>query len=214
MSKPLHILITAGPTHEPIDAVRYLANRSSGKLGVALAAASQAAGHVTTLLLGPVAVEPPVGVALHRFESTSDLAALLDGHFPACDVLIMAAAVADYRLARPTAGKLPRSEGTLRLEFEPTPDLVAACAARRRPEQRIIGFALEEPGVLCKRAGEKLRSKGLAAMVANPLETMGAAGIQATVLTADGHVIEPANGAAMSKVEFSRWLIHWITPGG
>ncbi len=206
------LLITAGPTHEPIDAVRYIANRSSGRLGLALAAAARDAGWDVTLLLGPVAAEPPAGVTTHRFESTADLAARLDACFPDCDVLIMAVAVADYRPRSATVPKLPRSGRPLRLELEPTPDLVAACVARKRPGQRIIGFALEDAAALESRAAEKLRRKGLDAIVANPLETMGAGDIGAVLLTAGGERLTPGGGGPLDKAAFARWLIAWLGP--
>jgi phosphopantothenoylcysteine decarboxylase/phosphopantothenate--cysteine ligase len=217
------MLITAGPTHEPIDAVRYIANRSSGRMGVALAEAARDAGWTVTLLLGPVSLSPPAGVQMHPFQTTADLAALLDQHFPACDVLIMAAAVADYRLRASRRNKLPRESEPLTLTLEPTPDLVAACAARKRPGQRIVGFALEQPAALERHAWEKLRHKQLDAVVANPLATMGSADISATVFTAAGESVRPplSTGAAgrPGKAEFARWLIAWIEetwfkPGG
>jgi phosphopantothenoylcysteine decarboxylase / phosphopantothenate---cysteine ligase len=201
------MLITAGPTYEAIDAVRYVANRSSGRQGICLAEAARDAGWQTTLLLGPAAIEPPSNVNTLRFESTADLAALLETHFPACDVLIMAAAVADYRPRRAEVGKLPRTSAKLVIELEPTPDLVAACAARKRPGQRIIGFALEDPSGLEARAREKLRKKGLDAIVGNPLGTMGAEDIRAVVYTAAGAVIEQGG---QSKADFARRLIGWI----
>lgn len=249
MARSRRMLITAGPTHEPIDAVRYIANRSSGRMGVALAEAARDAGWNVTLLLGPVALEPPAGVRTFSFESTADLAELLEEHFPACDVLIMAAAVADYRprrLSEPRSvsqqdsepeaqargtspgvserttdaedhrpgHKLPRHDEPLVLELEPTPDLVAQCAARKRADQRIIGFALEEPAVLAERARDKLERKGLDAVVANPLDTMGATDITATVFAAAGRLITmpdlKAASATVSKSEFARWLIEWI----
>jgi phosphopantothenoylcysteine decarboxylase/phosphopantothenate--cysteine ligase len=200
------VLITAGPTHEPIDAVRYLANRSSGAMGLALAAAARDAGHAVTLLLGPTPRTPPVDVSVERYESSADLRDLLDAHFPRCDLLIMAAAVADYRPAARREGKLERSGERLVLELEPTEDLVARCAAGKRADQRIIGFALEEPARLADRAQAKLRRKGLDAIVANPLRTMGAADVEATVYTADGGVHEPG---PMTKIVFANWLIAW-----
>ena len=216
MPRARRLLITAGPTHEPIDAVRYLANRSSGRLGVCLAQAARAAGWSVTLLLGPGTVPPPAGVRTLRFESTADLAALLDRHFPSCDVLIMAAAVADYRPRRTTRSKLPRGRRVLTLRLERTPDLVAACAARKRPRQRIIGFALEEQQRLATRALRKLARKGLDAIVANPLETMGADRIRAVVYTAAGQTVIPKKGpsagtpAPQTKEKFARWLIRWL----
>ena len=204
------LLVTAGPTHEPIDAVRYIANRSSGRLGVCLAEAGRDAGWDVTLLLGPALVALPAGVRTLRFVSTADLAALLDEHFPRCDVLVMAAAVADYRPRPAGVAKLPRTGERRVIELEPTPDLVAACAARKRPGQRIIGFALEEPAALEVRARHKLRAKGLDAIVANPLDTMGAADIRATVFTAGGEVVTPRPGTALNKAEFARWLLQWL----
>jgi phosphopantothenoylcysteine decarboxylase/phosphopantothenate--cysteine ligase len=204
------ILITAGPTHEPIDAVRYLANRSSGRLGVCLAEAARDAGWDTTLLLGPVSLVPPAGLRVARFETAAELAGLLDEHFTGCDVLIMAAAVADYRPRVVSQCKLPRTGQNVMLELEPTPDLVAACAARKRADQHIVGFALEEPAGLETRAREKLARKGLDAIVANPLETMGAGEIRARLYTADGQVVQPPGGGARDKSAFGRWLIAWI----
>lgn len=218
VTRARHMLITAGPTHEPIDAVRYIANRSSGRMGLALAEAARDAGWNVTLLLGPVALEPPPDVRTFSFESAADLAMLLEEHFPVCDVLIMAAAVADYRLRRVDEGKLARGAAGLALELEPTPDLVAACAARKRPDQRIIGFALEEPAALEQRAIEKLQRKGLDAIVANPLTTMGAAEVRATVFTAMGEsvAVPGATGraAVLPKTDFARWLIRWLDQQG
>jgi phosphopantothenoylcysteine decarboxylase/phosphopantothenate--cysteine ligase len=203
------MLITAGPTHEPIDDVRYIANRSSGKMGLAIAQAAQSAQWDVTVLLGPVAAMPPQAVRAVRFESTAELQSLLGAHFPRCDVLIMAAAVADYRPARKATGKIERTTARLAVELEPTPDLAAACAQSRRPGQRIIGFALEEPEQLRARALEKLRSKGLDAIVANPLETMGADVVSAIVFTAQGTAVEPPD-QPLGKEAFAQWLVQWI----
>ena len=209
----MQILITAGPTREPIDDVRFISNRSSGQMGLALARAAADAGHAVTLLLGPVLAPSALGDAVDvvRFTTTADLQARLAEHFAACDVLIMAAAVADYRLARPMPGKAARADG-LRLELEPTPDLVAGVAATKRPDQRVIAFALEEAAVLEPRAAEKMRRKGVDAIVANPLATMDAERVAAVVLTAAGERIEPpaGRGPEQTKDAFARWLIRWI----
>ena len=234
MNKTTHILITAGPTHERIDDVRYLANRSSGRMGIALTQAALDAGCDVTLLLGPVAIpreriaelaehrrdagatgrdRQEVGATgrlrVERFESTADLERLLESNFLACDVLIMAAAVADYRPAVQVAGKLPRKGDKFVLELEPTPDLVAGCVARRRPGQRIIAFALEEPGSLTQRATEKMRAKGVDAIVANPLATMGSETVTATVYTSAGQTFAPDPPSA-DKQTFATWLVRWI----
>lgn len=215
MERRQRILITAGPTHERIDDVRYLANRSSGRMGIALAEAAARAGASVTLLLGPVSLQPahpcpgipPIHV--ERFESTADLQGLLEKHFADCDVLIMAAAVADYRMPAGLSGKLPRKGDKLVLELEPTPDLVAQCAARRRSNQFIVGFALEEPDRLKQRALDKMRAKGVDAIVANPLETMGSRLVSATVYTADGRTFAPEAPLA-HKQAFASWLVQWI----
>lgn len=201
------LLITAGPTHEPIDPVRYLANRSSGRTGLALAEAGRDAGWAVTLLLGPVAAASPTDVPTHRFDTTAELESLLGRHFPPCDVLIMAAAVADYRPDATEPAKRPRGREPITLRLVPTPDLVAGCAANKRADQRIIGFALESADVLADRAGEKLRRKGLDAIVANPLSTMDAAGIDASIYRAAG---EPLHPGPMAKPDFARWLIEHL----
>ncbi len=208
---PLRVLITAGPTHEPIDRVRYIANRSSGAMGLALAAAARDAGCDVTLLLGPVAGDPPTGITTLPYSSSKDLTSQLDHCFSGCDVLIMAAAVADYRPKTYADGKLPRTTNAMTLELEPVPDLVARCAAGKRPDQRIIGFALEEPQVLRKRATEKLKRKGLDAIVANPLATMGAADIDATLICANGDTLTPG---PLPKADFAKWLVGWISGTG
>ena len=208
------LLITAGPTHEAIDDVRYLANRSSGRMGIALAESGRDAGWRVTLLLGPVSVGPPTGVTVKRFVSTVDLEALLDREFLDCDVLIMAAAVADYRPVETTTGKLERKGENLILYLEPTPDLVARCACRRKPHQKIIGFALEEESVLETRAAEKLKRKNLDALVANPIATLGAQCVSAWVFFPDGRCISPppskSGEVGIEKGAFAKWLVELI----
>jgi phosphopantothenoylcysteine decarboxylase/phosphopantothenate--cysteine ligase len=206
MALPRRILITAGPTQEPIDSVRFIGNRSSGRLGIALADGAHRAGWDVTLLLGPTAIEPGSGVQVRRFRTTAGLELLLGEEFPKCDVLVMAAAVADYRpVSGGDSGKIRRSEGRLTLELESTPDLLAACAKLRRPGQVIIGFALEPRERLMESARLKIERKGIDAIVANPLETMGAADIEATLIRRDG-TSESTKGA-IGKAEFAKWLL-------
>ena len=204
------MLITAGPTHEAIDAVRYIANRSSGRMGIAIAEAACDAGWDVTLLLGPTCEAPPERVRVVRFSSSDDLSRLLDVHFATCDVLVMAAAVADYRPARASSKKLPRGSGNLTLELTPTADLVRACAEKQQAHQRIVGFSLEEPALLDERAMQKLRRKKLDAIVANPLETMDSEHVAAKVLTADGREHSPPQGGTIDKQAFAKWLVEWI----
>lgn len=212
------ILITAGPTHEPIDAVRFIGNRSSGKLGVSLAAEAAARGHQTTLLLGPT---PPQAVdtrvRVRGFRTTADLDSLLREEAPETDVLIMAAAVADYRPIPPQgfdprAGKLRRQSQRLTLELEPTPDLLAGCVQRRTPGQLIVGFALEPRAELMTSAKAKLERKGVDAIVANALETMESPTIEATLVWRDGAA--QSTDGAVKKEAFAGWLLDRILNKG
>lgn len=213
------LLITAGPTHEPIDAVRYLGNRSSGRLGVALAGAAAARGWEVTLLLGPAPIDPAsVRARVRRFVTTAELQGLLAEEFPRCDVLVMAAAVADYRPIRteaasgadPSEQKLRRSGGRMTLELESTPDLLAECARRRAPGQVLVGFALEPAERLMTSAQQKLERKGLDAIVANPLATMDSPTIEATVLRRDGSAARTPG--LIPKDRFAEWLLDVIGP--
>lgn len=209
---PPHILITAGPTHEPIDAVRYLANRSSGRLGIALADRSAERGWRTTLLLGPTDRTPEHSrIDLVRFQTTDDLERALSDHFGACDVLVMAAAVADYRPKHehrhdPSAHKLRREPGEMVLRLESTPDLLAGCAARRRADQLLVGFALEPTERLESSARSKLARKCLDLIVANALETMDAPDVHARLFG----VIEDATNGKVAKEDFAEWLLERI----
>ena len=179
-----------------------------------MAEAAKDAGCAVTLLLGPVQASPPPPeeYTVTRFETAADLEAALEELWPTHDVLIMAAAVSDYRPARRPRDveKLPRQAGGFSLDLEPTPDLVAQCAAISRRDQLIIGFALEEPARLQERAAEKLARKGLGAIVANPLATMDSGEIDATVIERSGETHRPGK---MSKHAFARWLIEWVIEG-
>ena len=201
-------LITAGPTREPIDAVRFISNRSSGRMGIALAEAAADAGHEVTLLLGPVMAPTTLGarVEVIRFQTTAELQGLLDEYFRECDQLIMAAAVADYRVAQFTEGKTERKKH-LQIELEGTPDLVASVAQTKRDDQRVIAFALEEPHELETRAVAKMKRKGVDAIVANPLVTMEDDAVSAVLLYADGRRETPDGGMPLNKTAFARWLI-------
>lgn len=214
----LRVLVTAGPTHEPIDRVRYLGNRSSGRMGLALAEACIARDWPVTLLLGPAAISPPhhSHLAVHRFQTAADLQRLLHEHWPSHDLLLMAAAVADYTVAgvkqdaaahesKSRSEKIKRSGDRLTLELVATPDLLAGLASITRPDQFVVGFALEPASTLATEAARKLRSKRLDAIVANPLETMDAPDVSATLLFADGrNVVAPP---VMAKKAFAQWLL-------
>ncbi len=169
-----------------------------------------------TLLLGPVCIAPAeAGVRVAGFRTADDLDALLIEHVPTCDVLIMAAAVADYRPRRTVSpdgssshtgtGKIKRGDQSLILELEPTTDLLAKAAAARRPGQFFVGFALEPRDRLRVSALAKLERKNLDMVVANPLETMDAPSIEATVFARGGTSLH-TNGA-VEKSEFAGWLL-------
>lgn len=210
------LLITAGPTYEPIDAVRFIGNRSSGRLGVALADEAARRGWRVTLLLGPTTVKPAdPRVEVRGFRTTADLDELLGICVPECDVLVMAAAVADYRPKAGSGnpggvgvGKIKRGDQPLVLELEPTPDLLAKAASARKPGQLFVGFALEPRERLRESALSKLQRKKLDMVVANPLETMDAETIEATVFHAanrsGGEVSTPG---LLSKAAFAGWLL-------
>lgn len=206
---PGKLVITAGPTHEPIDAVRYIGNRSSGRLGVALADHAASLGWVVRLLLGPTCLSPSDSrVEVVRFRTTAELESALSSHAPWCDVLVMAAAVADYRpciAPDMLRGKHRRVAGGMTIELEATPDLLAACAEVRKPGQTFVGFALEQRDQLLASARSKLQRKSLDMIVANPLETMDGLAIEAIVLTKGGG--EHRTPGTISKEHFAPWLM-------
>jgi phosphopantothenoylcysteine decarboxylase / phosphopantothenate---cysteine ligase len=161
------VLITAGPTHEPIDPVRYIANRSSGKQGFAIARAAAAAGADVPLVSGPVSLAGPPGVTLIKVESAREMLAEVERALPA-DVAVFAAAVADWRVAAPGAQKLKKlTSGTPKLDLIENPDILATVAQRKsmRPPL-VIGFAAETEDVI-ENARAKLDRKGCDWIVAN-----------------------------------------------
>jgi phosphopantothenoylcysteine decarboxylase/phosphopantothenate--cysteine ligase len=166
----LRVTVTAGGTREPIDAVRYVGNRSSGRMGLALAAEAARRGAEVTLVAANVALEAPERVRRLDVGSAAELEAATRAAFAETDVLLMAAAVADFRPADIEPGKLAKAgREALRLDLEPTPDVLAALAAQRRPEQVVVGFAAEHGAGGRDRAREKLERKRLDAIVVNDI---------------------------------------------
>lgn len=164
----VRVLITAGGTREAIDKVRFIGNRSSGRMGVALASAARARGAEVTMIASNLAVPIPPGVKSIDAPSAAELAAVTEEAFKGADVLLMAAAVADFRPSASSEGKLVREgSGRMDLELEPTEDVLAALSARRRPGQVLVGFAAEHGGDFVGRARGKLERKGLDAIVVN-----------------------------------------------
>jgi phosphopantothenoylcysteine decarboxylase / phosphopantothenate---cysteine ligase len=166
------VLVTAGPTREPVDAVRVLSNRSSGRMGFALAAAAWRRGADVTLVAGPTTAPPPVGPALHRVETAEEMRAAVEGNLPSTDLLVMAAAVADFRPV-PAAGKLKKADAPPHLPLEPAPDVLRSTLHARRAGAIIVGFALEI-GDGRDYARAKLNDKELDLIVLNSADEPGA----------------------------------------
>ena len=163
------VLVTAGGTREPIDSVRYIGNRSSGRMGYALAQRAAARGAEVTLIAANVTLPDPPGVEVVAVSTAAELAAAAAEAFERCDVLVMAAAVADFRPARAAAHKLKKDQGVPTLELEPTVDVLGALSARRMPGQLLVGFAAEHGSGALEYGRGKLERKGLDAIVVNDI---------------------------------------------
>jgi phosphopantothenoylcysteine decarboxylase/phosphopantothenate--cysteine ligase len=166
----LRVLVTAGGTREPIDSVRYIGNSSSGRMGVALAEAAAARGARVTLVAANISLATPAGVERRDVVTAAELSRACSDEFPRCDVLLMAAAVADFTPAAPHAGKIRKSgrEG-LRIELEATEDVLSGLAGSRADTQTIVGFAAEHGPEAVAGARAKLAAKGLDAIVVNDI---------------------------------------------
>ena len=169
---PVRCLLTAGPTREHLDPVRFLSNGSSGKMGYALAAAAAARGCRVDLVSGPVSLAPPAGVSVHRVVSAAEMAAACDPLFVECDLFIAVAAVADYRPKEYSPRKSKKQPGPLSLELVPTIDILKTLGARKRPHQIVVGFAAETNDVEAY-ARRKLAEKNLDWIVANDIGRPG-----------------------------------------
>jgi phosphopantothenoylcysteine decarboxylase / phosphopantothenate---cysteine ligase len=165
----LRVLVTAGGTREPIDAVRFIGNRSSGRMGVAVAEEAGRRGADVTLVAANVMIPAPSGVETVTVETTGELANAVQERFQAADVLVMAAAPADFRPSTAHTGKVAREGASFALELESTEDIVAGVAAGRRVDQTVIGFAAEHGDGAVERGREKLARKGLDAVVVNDI---------------------------------------------
>ena len=164
----MQFLITAGPTREPLDPVRYLTNRSSGKMGYALAEAALAQGHAVTLVSGPAALQPPAGAVLHKVETAQQMwdavRAIMENAKP--DIAILSAAVADYRPIQVATHKIKKQADSLTLELERTPDILGSMRIEFGFPGTLVGFAAETENLLAN-AQVKLARKGCDLIVAN-----------------------------------------------
>lgn len=190
MSHPPTILITAGPTHEAIDPVRYLANRSSGKMGFALAAAAAARGWNVILISGPVALTTPPGVTRVDVESAAEMFAAVRHHCPQADMAILAAAVADFTPLQCADQKIKKSgPGTITLTLEQTKDILGSMRHEFAFHGKLIGFAAETENLL-DNAQQKLIRKGCDMLVANDVSRsdigFASANNQVSLLFRDG----------------------------
>jgi phosphopantothenoylcysteine decarboxylase/phosphopantothenate--cysteine ligase len=197
-----HILVTAGPTHEPIDPVRVIANRSSGRQGFAIAAAAAEAGARVTLVAGPVTLDTPAGVTRVDVETAAQMAEAVFAALPA-DIAILVAAVADWR-AEPAAAKLKKSAGTPQLRFVPTRDILAELGASERRPRLLIGFAAETENIL-EQAVAKRAAKGADWIVANDVSGGVMGGHRNRVALVSGDGVEDWPEA--SKDEVARRLV-------
>jgi phosphopantothenoylcysteine decarboxylase/phosphopantothenate--cysteine ligase len=187
----LHVLVTAGGTREPIDSVRFIGNSSSGRMGIALAQAAHARGAEVTVIAANVLLPPPAGVAWCEVRTAAELKDACEAEFPACDVLLMAAAVADFRPAAPADTKIKKAaRDGLCLELEPTADVLSGLAAQRREGQTLVGFAAEHGAGAVAHGRGKLLDKGLDAVVVNDISRpdigFEAQDNEVTILTAAG----------------------------
>jgi phosphopantothenoylcysteine decarboxylase/phosphopantothenate--cysteine ligase len=188
--KGLRVLVTAGGTREPIDSVRFIGNRSSGRMGFALATQAARRGADVTVVAANVSLDPPPGVRVLDVYTAAELGRECGREFERCDVLLMAAAVADFRPASPEHRKFKKDEGVPTLELEPTEDVLTALAAHRRAGQVLVGFAAEHGADAVAYGRRKLERKTLDMVVVNDISRseigFDAADNEVTILTADG----------------------------
>lgn len=183
------VLVTAGPTREYIDPVRYISNDSSGRMGFELAAAARAAGAEVSLISGPVDLSTPVGVKRIDVVSAGEMLRTVKKMQSKADIIIMAAAVADWQASRVQKEKIKKRVGqdTLTLKLKKTPDILAGICRSKKTEQIIVGFALETTSLL-KNAKKKLVKKGCDYIVANLSSTIGSATTACYILSRDEDV--------------------------
>jgi len=203
--KPLRFLITAGPTREFFDPIRYISNRSSGKMGYAIAAACRKISPHVTLVTGPVTLPEPAGVKCVPVTTAAEMAREVFRRYSKTDVVIMTAAVCDYRPRRVASKKLKKTGQRLVLELEPTTDILLELGKRKR-HQILIGFAAETDE-LEYHALDKLRRKRLDLIVANDASAFDADTNRVTLFFADGRVERLPE---IAKRKLARQLLRYI----
>jgi phosphopantothenoylcysteine decarboxylase/phosphopantothenate--cysteine ligase len=198
----VNVLVTAGPTREPLDAVRFLSNASSGKMGFACARAAARAGHRVTLVSGPVALPDPPGVRTVRVETAEEMRRAVLRACATADAVLMTAAVGDYRPAERFAGKLKKGAAALTLRLVRTPDILRELGARKG-RRVLVGFALEEQDAV-HQALLKYKRKNLDLVVLNSPRTFGADRMDCDVYR-EGKVVRSFRRARKGAV--ARWLV-------
>lgn len=187
---PYRLLVTAGPTAEDIDAVRYITNRSTGRMGLEVAMAAMARGWPTLLILGPTHLTPPDGIDVIRIRSAAEMKTAVLENLTNFDILVMTAAVADYTPAEPIKGKLKKTSGDLTLRLKRTADILAEVAMHpSRPGKIIAGFSLGASMEL-DEGWRKLRSKDLDLIVVNAVASFAGENTRAHILTRGGESLD------------------------
>jgi phosphopantothenoylcysteine decarboxylase/phosphopantothenate--cysteine ligase len=206
----VRFLITAGPTREPIDPVRYLSNRSSGKMAYAIAEAAMAAKHEAVIISGPTSVPAPAGARVTKIVTSDQMYDAVHEHLPRCDILVMCAAVADYKPVKASPFKIKKGAAALILELVPTRDILSSLAAKDR-NYLVVGFAAET-NELEENATKKLREKNCDMIVANDVSRsdrgMESDENEVTIFFRDG---QSAKIPRTSKKNIARELIKIIS---
>lgn len=204
--KGLHVLVTAGPTQEAIDPVRFISNHSSGKMGFAIARAAMERGAEVTLISGTTAIDPPLLMKTVKVKTAAEMLEAVESRFSACDVLIKAAAVADYTPAEYHDEKVKKKDDDLSLPLKRTVDILATVARQKQKRQLVCGFSMETSNML-ENSRKKLKEKNLDLIVANNLKELGAGfGVDTNVVTLIGRD-EVQELPIMSKDEVAHRLL-------
>ena len=181
----MHLLITAGPTREYIDPVRFISNASSGKMGYALARSAKTKGHKVTLI-STVDLQPPIGTEFVGVDTAGEMFAAVKKLLGKCDFLIMTAAVADYAPVKISKTKIKKTSENITIKLKPTEDILKWAGKNKKKHQAVVGFALEDKAVL-KNAEKKLTEKNLDMIIANTPEAIGADKTTVHIKTAKGN---------------------------
>lgn len=207
--KGKRVLVTAGPTQEALDPVRFISNHSSGKMGYEIARAAKDMGGEVILISGPTALIPPCGIDVIPITSAMDMMEAVKQHYTTCDIIIKAAAVGDYRPAALAENKIKKHGDTLEVSFIKNPDILAYLGEHKRPHQIICGFAMETQNLI-ENAKDKLQKKNCDIIVANDLRTDGAGFQKDTniVTLIEKHHVKTLD--KMSKYEVGVTLLHHL----